>query len=227
MENIAILASYNSFTHMLTALPDDAACRSYLESVRWTSGTPTCPHCGTADNKAMQLKTKGVFKGMYKCRSCRERFTVTIGTMFEGSHIPLRKWFIAIYIFSTHKKGISSHQLASDLGVTQKTAWLMLGRIRNAFKLKAETPMSGTVQADETYVGGKNKNRHKDKKVESSPGRSVKDKTPVRSKRLHRYCDEFYSQCNSRKITTGEQFTYSLVNATNTNLTYKELTGKK
>lgn len=100
--------------------------------------------------------------------------------MFHGSPIPLRKWFIAIFLFSAHKKGVSSHQLAKDLGITQKSAWFMLGRIRYAFKVKSITePMTGMIQADETFVGGKNKNRHEDKKVHEAQGRSVKDKTPV------------------------------------------------
>ncbi len=169
----------NSFIDMLAALPDDKACREYLEEKLW-NGIPTCAHCGTVDAKAMKLNVKGEFKGMYKCRHCRERFTVTLNTMFEGSHIPLRKWFIAIYIFSLHKKGVSSHQLASDLGITQKSAWFMLSRIRKAFAPKKRTgKIDGAVSCDETFVGGKNKNRHADKKVPLSQGRSVKDKTPV------------------------------------------------
>jgi hypothetical protein len=100
--------------------------------------------------------------------------------MFEGSHISLRKWFIAIYIFSLHKKGISSHQLASDLGITQKSAWFMLSRIRNAFKQDEPTEkIDGAFMADESFIGGKNKNRHEDKRVLESQGRSTKDKTPV------------------------------------------------
>ena len=99
--------------------------------------------------------------------------------MFEGSHLPLRKWFIAIYIFSSHKKGISSHQLARDLGITQKSAWFVLGRLRNTFKTKTSVKFTGVTQADESFFGGKNKNRHQDKKVKESQGRSVKDKTPV------------------------------------------------
>jgi transposase-like protein len=168
----------NSFVDMLAALPDDVACRNYLELKLW-NGVPTCPHCGTVDEKAMKLKLKGEFKGLYKCRSCRQRFTVTIGTMFEGSHIGLRKWFIAIYIFSLHKKGISSHQLASDLGITQKSAWFMLSRIRKAFEPKKKNKIDGAVSCDETFIGGKNKNRHADKKIADSQGRSCKDKTPV------------------------------------------------
>ena len=161
---------------MLKALPDDESCRKYLELMRW-NGNPRCPHCGT--DKKYELKTNGVFKGLYKCSNCRERYTVTINTMFEGSHISLRKWFIAIYIFSSHKKGISSHQLGRDLGITQKSAWFMLGRIRHAFEVKSFVRFTGVVQADETFIGGKNKNRHADKKIPESQGRSIKDKTPV------------------------------------------------
>ena len=179
MEQFAKLTTFNSFAKMLEVLPTDEACRNYLEQIRW-NGTPTCPHCATVDNNAYRLKTKGIFKGMYKCRSCQQRFTVTVKTMFEDSHLPLRKWFIAIYIFSSHKKGISSHQLAKDLGITQKSAWFMLGRIREAFRVKSmDMQMTGLIQADETFVGGKNKNRHEDKKVHEAQGRSTKAKTPV------------------------------------------------
>jgi transposase-like protein len=178
MKTAAPLLPFNSFAQMLSALPTDESCREYLEAIRW-SGAPVCPHCGTANTNHYKLKTKGEFKGLYKCRDCKERFTVTVGTMFEGSHIPIRKWFIALYIFSSHKKGISSHQLASDLGITQKSAWFMLGRMRAAFSIDKPTDLGSVVQADESFVGGKNKNRHADKKAEESQGRSTKDKTPV------------------------------------------------
>jgi transposase-like protein len=133
MKKTKAIPQFKSFAKMLDVLPDEAACRNYLEQIRW-NGKPTCPHCGFQEHYV--LKTKGVFKGMYKCKNCRERYTVTVQTMFEGSHIPLRKWFIAMYIFSSHKKGISSHQLARDLGITQKSAWFVLGRIRNAYEGK-------------------------------------------------------------------------------------------
>lgn len=174
-----IPVTFSSFSKMLQALPNEAACREYLETLLW-KGEPVCPHCGSKNENHYKLKTKGEFKGLYKCKDCRERFTVTVGTIFEGSHIDLRKWFIAIYIFSSHKKGISSHQLGKDLGITQKSAWFMLGRIRYAFQAKSlTTPKDGLFSADETFIGGKNKNRHADKKIPESQGRSVKDKTPV------------------------------------------------
>lgn len=179
MTQINQFSSFKSFSEMLAVLPNETACRNYLELILW-KGVPVCPHCGCKNEDHYKLKVKGVFKGMYKCKDCKERFTVTIGTIFEGSHIDLRKWFIAVYIFSSHKKGISSHQLARDLGITQKSAWFMLGRIRYAFQSKSlSTKMEGVIQADESFFGGKNKNRHADKKVLESQGRSVKDKTPV------------------------------------------------
>jgi len=176
MKNIQ--TSFKSFSEMLEKLPTDVACREFLEHLKW-NGSPICPHCGVQEKGHYQIKPKGVFKGMYKCMDCRERFTVTVGTMFEGSHIPMRKWFIAIYIFASHKKGISSIQLGKDLGITQKSAWFMLGRLRNSFKEKSKVKFTGTTQGDETFVGGKNKNRHAHKKVKDSQGRSCKDKTPV------------------------------------------------
>ncbi len=178
MKNNTQPATFKSFSQMLEVLNTDNACREFLENIRW-NGEPVCPHCGSQNKEHYKLNIKGEFKGQYKCKDCRERFTVTVGTMFEGSHIPLRKWFIAMYIFSSHKKGISSHQLARDLGITQKSAWFMLGRLRNSFQAKTSVKFSGTTQADESFFGGKNKNRHAHKKVKESQGRSVKDKTPV------------------------------------------------
>ena len=179
MENLSKLIEFKTFADMVKALPDDTACREYLEDLRWGK-TPVCPHCGVIDENHYRLKVKGEFKGKYKCKTCRTPFTVTIGTMFEGSHIGLKNWFIAMFLFSAHKKGVSSHQLADDLGITQKSAWFMLGRIREAFKTKGNRKkIFGVVSVDECFVGGKNRNRHADKKVEACQGRSYKDKTPV------------------------------------------------
>ncbi len=178
MKKAQSITNFKSFSQMLEVLNTETVCREFLENLLW-NGTPVCPHCGSENKAHYTLKVKGEFKGLRKCKDCKERFTVTVGTMFEGSHIPLRKWFIAIYIFSSHKKGISSLQLHRDLGVTQKTAWFMLGRLRNSFKVKSKVKFTEPTQADETFIGGKNKNRHANKKVEESQGRSCKDKTPV------------------------------------------------
>ena len=175
--------NFNSFAAMLTALPTDAACREYLEMQRW-GGFAVCPHCGVVDANHYKLNVKGEFRGMYKCRSCKERFTVTLGTMFEGSPIPLRKWFIAAYIFSAHKKGVSSHQLARDLGVTQKTAWFMLHRLRTAFADNDDSQLGGEgviAETDTTIVGGKTKtmNNKKRKSFKGDRSAAMANKTAV------------------------------------------------
>lgn len=184
---------FRSLSEMLTKLPDDTSCRELLEGIRWGDRIE-CTHCG--GSKIYRLGEVGV----YKCGKCRKRFNVKHGTMFEGSHLSLRTWFIAIYIFVTHKKGISSYQLAEDLGITQRSAWFLLHRIRNSFD-RENAPLSGTVETDETFVGGKNKNRHKDKKVERSQGRSFKDKTPV----LGMYeCEEVEYTERPHKVIKGK-----------------------
>lgn len=158
-----------SFLDLFTSLHDETSCREFLEYQRWQD-EPICPHCRKQDKEHYRLKRQG----LYKCKSCRKTFSVTVGTMFEGSHVPLRKWFYAIYIFLSHKKGISSTQLAKDIGVTQKTAWFMLERIRHELHGKFVTLFENMTQVDETYVGGKNKGR-----VKNNQGRSLKTKTPV------------------------------------------------
>lgn len=178
MDKIVKQPTFNSFFQMLEVLKDEVICREFLEELRW-GGKLVCPHCGSINENHYRLKTKGIFKGEYKCKDCKKCFTVTVGTMFEGSHIPLRKWFIAIYIFSSHKKGISSLQLSRDLGITQKSAWFILSRLRANFVGNQNLPFEGIVEADETFIGGKNKNRHANKKVENSQGRSTADKAPV------------------------------------------------
>lgn len=168
---------FKNILEMLTKLPDEKSCREYVEHMRW-SGKPRCVHCKC--KKVYKLNIKGEFNGLYKCAMCRKRFTVKVGTIFEGSHISLQKWLYAIFIFTSHKKGISSHQLAKDLSLTQKSAWFMLGRIRLALEPpKVHVKFTGVSTVDESFVGGKNKNRHRDKKVPQSQGRSYKDKTPV------------------------------------------------
>jgi len=170
-----MIAQFTSMIQMTSALPNDKACREYLELRRW-NGIPTCPNCGVVDENHYKLNVKGEFKGMYKCRSCKERFTVTVGTVFEGSNIGLHKWFLALYMFSAHKKGISSHQLARDLGVTQKTAWFMLHRLRSVFTDTSDSPLGGegvVVETDTTIVGGKSKTMSNKKRKAMKGDRSV------------------------------------------------------
>lgn len=168
-----------SFVQLLRSLKDEKSCREFLEKIRW-QGNPVCPHCGCQSEgekwRHYKLKSCGQFKGLYKCRDCRQRFTVTVGTMFEGTHCSLQNWMYAIYIFLSHKKGISSVQLAKDIGVTQKTAWFMLHRIRHNFESIFNIRFEEKTQVDETYVGGKNRRR---KDIKGTQGRSLKIKTPV------------------------------------------------
>jgi transposase-like protein len=169
---------FKSMYDMAKTLNTEKACREHLEKLRW-NGEPICPHCGSQRENHYRILTRGEEKGRYKCKDCRLPFSVTVGTIFEKSTIPLQKWFMAVSFFTTNKKGISSHQLMREIGVTQKTAWFMLSRLRNSIKMRVDFEFDGITQVDETYVGGKNKNRKKNKKVENTQGRSLKTKTPV------------------------------------------------
>lgn len=169
------MQDFKSLIHLMETLHSEQDCRVFLENSKW-KGEPVCPHCGSINGQHYKLKTQGVFTGLYKCKDCRSRFTVTVGTMFESSKIPLKKWFLAIYLFLSHKKGISSMQLHKDIDVTQKTAWFMLNRIRHNFQNKLLIDFGSETQIDETYVGGKNRKRNGKKNTQ---GRSTQTKVPV------------------------------------------------
>jgi transposase-like protein len=136
---------------------DEAAARAHLEKIQWPDG-PICPHCGVVD-EATELAGDSTRPGVWKCRACEKPFSVTVGTIFERSHVPLTKWLLATELLTASKKGISAHQLHRMLGVTYKTAWFMAHRIREAMKPgKGMAPMGGegaVIEADETYLGGK------------------------------------------------------------------------
>lgn len=166
------LQKFHNLLDLLTYFKDEQTCRDYLELIRW-NGNITCPHC--KHDKIFKFKNGKI----YKCAKCRKQFSVKVGTIFEDSHIPLQKWFAAIYLITAHKKGVSSLQLHRDLGVTQKTAWFLSHRIRTTFGMLPESKLQGVIEADETFLGGAEKNKHKNKKVDNTQGRSVKTKTPV------------------------------------------------
>src|SRR5688572_14747883 len=148
--NISQLAKYFS---------DEDAARELLEEMRWGKDGAVCPHCGGDQPYKITPKPGSkTRKGLYKCRACRKQFTVTVKTVFEDSHIPISKWLLAIHLLASSKKGISAHQLHRNLGISYKAAWFMMHRLRYAM---AEGPyldlMTGTIEADETYIGGRRK----------------------------------------------------------------------
>jgi len=135
---------------------DETAAREYLEAQRWPDQV-SCPHCGGLE-KIGKMQGKSTRPGLWWCGDCRKPFSVTVGTVYERSHIPLNKWLLATHLMCSSKKGISAHQLHRMLGITYKSAWFMAHRIREAMKADGNEPMGGQgeiVEADETYIGKK------------------------------------------------------------------------
>lgn len=164
--------NFNSAFTLMQVFDTEKKCIRYLESKLWENGKPVSPYDPTS-----KVYRRG--DGMYRCKNTSKNFNIRIGTLFEGSKISLRKWFYAIYMVTCHTKGISSVQLSKDIHVTQKTAWFMTHRIREAFKQNYKEKFDGEVELDETFVGGKNKNRHWNKKAKKCQGRAFVDKVPV------------------------------------------------
>ncbi|GAA0733852.1 IS1595 family transposase [Aquimarina litoralis] len=158
---------FNSILELLQSFPDEQTCIDHLEEIRW-NGNVVSPF----DPTSKVYNCKG---NKYKCKNTGKYFNVKTNTIFDNTKMELQKWFLAIWLVTSHKKGISSLQLGRDLKITQKSAWFMLQRIRQCFGIDNDEQLDNEIEADETYVGGKNKNRHANKKVKGT----TRDKTPV------------------------------------------------
>lgn len=173
------MINFNSLIELLDYFKDEKTCVEYYANIRW-NGNPTCPHCN--HDKPYVISTG------YKCSNnkCYKKFSVKYGTIFQNSSIPMRIWLAAIYLLTNHKKGISSVQLAKDLKVTQKSAWFMLHRIRKML-VENEPELLGEnnpVEADEAFIGGKERNKHYSKRRNKENPNINNDGTPYRNKQV-------------------------------------------
>jgi transposase-like protein len=148
-------------------------CTEFVANLRWPDG-PVCPRCGATEYSYLTTRR------LWKCKGCKKQYSVKLGTIFEDSPLGLDKWLPAVWLIANSKNGISSHELARALGITQKSAWFMLHRIRLAMQTGSFTKLSGEVEVDETYIGGKARNMHaSDPRRSGTPGRSTQHKTAV------------------------------------------------
>lgn len=168
-------SQFDSLIAMTMYFNNEAVCRDAIVETRWGKGEEqdvVCPYCGKHHVKMSK-------SGRFHCTACNKNFSCKVGTIFEDSNLSLVKWFIAMYLISSHKKGISSHQLSRDIKVTQKTAWYMLQKVRALYAQNDSEALCGEVECDEVYIGGKEKWKHKSMRTPNTQGRSTKTKTPV------------------------------------------------
>ena len=165
-------AKFNNIISLTSYFNTKEKCQQAIIESRWADGDVVCPYCG-----AHHCSKRG--DGRFRCNHCLKNFSCLVGTIFENTKLPLIKWFVAMYLISSHKKGISSHQLGRDINVTQTTAWYMLQKIRLLYPQSDAEAFEGTVECDEVYIGGKEKWKHKSMRTPHTQGRSTKTKTPV------------------------------------------------
>lgn len=165
--------TYDNIVSFIEHFSDKQTCIKHLEKIRWPDGNVPCVFCG--NDKVYKTKAG------YKCAAiqCNKNFTVTVGTIFEGSNIPLNKWFTAIYLYFSFKKGVSGLQLARTLKITQKAAFHLVHRMNEMAKSKEHIYLSGIIEADETFIGGKAHNKHYSKRIKGPQGRGTVGKIPI------------------------------------------------
>jgi transposase-like protein len=166
-------AKPQSLVEAIRYFSDLDVCTEYMANLRWPNG-PVCPRCGSVD-KHSYLTTRRI----WKCKACRKQFSVKVGTIFEDSPLGFDKWLPAVWLIANSKNGISSHELARSLGITQKSAWFMLHRIRLAMQTGSFDKFGGEVEVDETYIGGKSRNMHKAERDRKITGSGMAGKTTV------------------------------------------------
>ena len=164
-------SNFKSIISVINYFNDEDICKKALVEARWGDDV-VCPYCG--QHHCSTLKD-----GKFRCNKCKRNFSCLKGTIFENTKLPLQKWFVAMYLISSHKKGVSSCQIMRDCEVMQKTAWFMLQKIRSLYGITDEIALDGEVEMDEMYLGGREANKHQDKHVEGTQGRSTKTKTPI------------------------------------------------
>ena len=165
-------SQFDNLISLTSYFNSNDVCKNAIIQSRWSDGDVVCPYCG---GHHCVSRTDSRFR----CKQCGKNFSCLVGTIFENTNLPLIKWFVAMYLISSHKKGISSHQLSRDIKVTQSTAWYMLQKIRLLYPQTDEEQFSGTIECDEVYIGGKEKWKHKSMRTPHTQGRSTKTKTPV------------------------------------------------
>jgi transposase-like protein len=214
-----------NLVELSTLFVDENKAREFLESKRWPDGKPVCPHCG---GEGYALVSKPGSKspgrpGLKKCKKCRKQFTVRVGTIFEESKIKIGQWLMAIHLMTSSKKGVSSHQIARELGITQKSAWFVCHRIREAMKQQPlKGMMKGTVEADETYFGGtsnrkraRGRGKEKNKKaifvlVERGGKARAMPMQQITGTNIRRHV-KAHVDCKAARLMTDEFRSYNLI----------------